>query len=181
MGRSPVLVALLAAILIGALGVGRSVATASQQSTPAATAGHPLAGTWIVDPEVDDPTNPPSFDVYMADGTAINVGSEGATAGTWEATGPRTATLTFAGLMREAGSGTAFILRANVEVDETGESFTASHSFTMVAADGTVLAAVQGGTSRGTRLHAEPAEAAGPMSGFPTWTPAAPEAGTPVS
>ena len=41
MGRSPVLVALLAVLLIGALGVGRSVTTASQNATPTATAGHP--------------------------------------------------------------------------------------------------------------------------------------------
>ena len=181
MRRVPVLLSVVAAVLLGALAVGRSLPTPAQDATPGPSAGHPLVGTWIVDPEVDDPTNPPSFDVYMADGTAINVGSEGATAGAWEATGPRTATLTFAGLMREAGPGTAFILRANVEVDETGESFTASHSFTLVAADGTNLAAVQGGGGRGTRLHAEPAEAAGPLPGFPTWTPAPPASGTPTA
>ena len=181
MRRGPALVAVVAALLVGAVGIGRSAGAAAQEATPAATAGHPLVGTWIVDPEVADPTNPPSFDVYMADGTAINVGSEGATAGAWEATGPRTATLTFAGLMREVGSGASFILRANVEVDEAGESFTATHSFTLVAPDGTILAAVQGGTARGTRLHAEPAEAMGtPLPGFPTWTPATPEAGTPA-
>ncbi len=181
MRRNSVLVALVAAVLVGAVGVGRSVGAATRQATPA-TAGHPLVGTWIVDPEVDDPTNPPSFDVYMADGTAINVGSEGATAGAWEATGPRTATLTFAGLLREAGSEAGFILRANVEVDEAGENFTATHSFTLVAADGTVLATAQGGTARGTRLRAEPMEAGGALPpGFPTWTPATPEAGTPTS
>ena len=103
MRRNSVLVALVAAVLVGGAGVGRAVGTATQQATPAATAGHPLVGTWIVDPEVDDPTNPPSFDVYMADGTAINVGSEGATAGAWEATGPRTATLTLAGLLGGGG------------------------------------------------------------------------------
>ena len=178
--RAALATALVAAVLVGAVGVGRSAGTATQQTTPA-TAEHPLVGTWIVDPEDDDPTNPPSFDVYMADGTALNVGSEGATAGAWEATGPRTAMVTFTGLLREAGSGAAFILRANVEVDETGERFTAAHSFTLVAADGTILAAVQGGTASGTRLHAEPMEAAGPLPGFPTWTPATPAAGTPTS
>lgn len=180
--RRSVLVALVAAALVGAVGAGRSVGTATQQATPAATAGYPLVGMWVVDTEVADPTNPPSFDVYMADGTAISIGHEGATAGVWEATGPRTATLTFAGLFREAGSAASFILRANVEVDEAGESFTASHSFTLVAADGTVLATAQGGTARGTRLHAEPMDAGGkPLPGFPTWTPPTPEAGTPTS
>ena len=185
MNRHPVLATLvLAAVLalVSTFAVGLPLFdTAAQDATPTALAGHPLVGTWIVDPEVADPTNPPSFDVYMADGTAINVGSEGATAGAWEATGPRTAMLTLTGLLRNAGPGTAFILRANVEVDEAGESYTATHSFTLVAADGTVLAAVQGGTARGTRLHAEAAEAAGPLPGFPTWTPATPEAGTPTT
>jgi hypothetical protein len=178
--RGTILMALVAVILVGAIGVGRSVGAATQQASPRATAGHPLVGTWIVDPEVDDQTNPPSFDVYMADGTAINIGSEGATAGAWEATGPRTATLTYAGLMG-GGSGTAFILRANIEVDETGERYTGDHSFTVVAADETILGAAQGGTAGGTRFHAEPPEAAGQsLPGFPTWTPATPEASPPT-
>lgn len=180
--RGLVLGALVPALLVGALGIVPAIDTAGQEATPDAPAEHPLVGTWIVDPEVDDPTNPPSFDVYMADGTAINIGSEGATAGAWEATGPRTATLTFAGLLRGSQPETAFILRANIEIDETGESYTGSHSFTVVAPDGTILADFQGGTVRGTRLRAEPMEAGGEsLPGLPTWTPASPEAGTPTS
>jgi hypothetical protein len=176
-----ILVAVIAVILIGAAGVGHSVTTARQQATPTANARHPLVGTWIVDPEVDDPSNPPSFDAYMADGTLVNIGSDGATVGAWDITGPRTATLTFAGLIREE-VGAAFIIRANVEVDEAGESYTGSHSFTLVAADGTVLAAFQGGTIHGTRLHAEPSEAGGQtLPGLPTWTQATPEMATPAS
>ena len=82
--------------------------------------------------------------------------------------------------MSSTDLGTSFIISANLDVDKTGERFTASHSFTLIAPDGTILAAVQGGGGRGTRLHAEPAEAAGPLPGFPTWTPAAPEASTPT-
>ena len=180
MVRALVRLGFVAAVLVGAVGSGHSVGTAPQGAPPAATAGHPLVGTWIVDPEPDDPTNPPSFDVYMADGTAINIGSEGATAGAWEATGPRTATVTIVGLFGGQGSGTIFIIRANVEVDEAGQSFTAPHSFTLVAADGTVLAAAQGGAARGPRIAPEPAEAVGtPLAGLPTWTPATPQAGAP--
>ena len=180
MRRTLVLVAFVAAVLVGAVGVGRSLPTTAQDATPGPAAAHPLVGTWIVDPEPDDPTNPPSFDVYMADGTAINVGSEGATAGAWEATGPRTATVTFVGLFGGEGSGSSFFVRANVEVDEAGESFTAPHSFTLVGADGTVLAAAQGGAARGTRVMPEPMEAVGtPPAGLPTWTPATPAAGAP--
>ena len=168
--------------LAAVLAAGRShPGSAAQDATPAAIAGHPLVGTWIVDPEVDDPTNPPSFDVYAADGTAISIGSEGATAAAWEATGARTATVTFAGLAGGPGSGASFIIRADIEVDETGERFTATHSFMLVAADGTVLTSVpEGGTASGTRLPAQSGGAGTPLAGFPTWTPASPETGTPT-
>ena len=176
--RSLVLIALIS-ILVGAVGMGRSVSVAAPQATPAALAGHPLVGTWVVDPELDDPRNPPSFDAFMADGTLVNIGSDGASVGTWEATGSRTATFTFAGLVQNGGGEAAFILRGNLKVDEAGENFTGSHSFTLVSADGTVLAAAQGGTANGTHLHSEPLEAGGQsLPGLPTWVPAT--AGTPT-
>jgi len=176
-----VVIAVLVAVLVGAIGVLPSRGTAAQGSTPA-NAEHPLVGAWIVDPEVDDPTNPPSFDAFMADGTVVNIGSDGASIGAWEATGPRTAMMTFPGLVQDSEGEAAFILRGNLEVDETGESLTGSHSFTLIAADGTVLAAAQGGAASGTRLHAEPLEEGGKtLPGFPAWEPAALEAGTPTS
>lgn len=170
--RSGIVLALLAAILIGVLGIGRAVGGASAQDT----ATHPLIGTWVIDPEVEDPANPPSFDAFMADGTLVNVGSDGASVGSWEPTGPRTATMTFAGLV--AGQdGAFFVLRGNLEVDAAGETLTGSHSFTLVAADGTVLAAFQGEGAHGTRIPSQPLEAGGQsLPGFPTWAPATPAA-----
>lgn len=180
MRRSPVIVALVAALLLSAVGGSRAVAAPAQQAT--APAGHPLVGTWIIDPEVDNPTNPPSFDAFMADGTLVNIGSDGASVGSWEATGPRTATFTFTGVAQGTGSSAVFIIRGNLEVDGTGEKITGAHSFTLVSADGKVLVAVKGGGAQGTRLHAEPLEAAGQsLPGFPTWTPGTPAAGTPTS
>ena len=170
--------ALVIALLVGAIGVDRSLGSARQQGT----AGHPLVGTWVVDPEVDDPSNPPSFDAFMADGTLVNIGSDGTSVGTWEATGPRTASFTFAGLVEGTGSGAFFIIRGSLEVDEAGDHLTGAHSFTMISADGTVLVAAEGGGAEGTRLPAEPLESVGQtLPGFPTWTPATPEAGTPAS
>jgi hypothetical protein len=181
MRHRSVLVALVVALLVGAVGVVHSVGTEAQQATPA-TAGHPLVGTWIVDPEGEDPTNPPSFDAFMADGTLVNIGSDGASVGSWEATGPRTATFTFAGLVQDSGGTASFILRGYLEVDETGENLTGGHSFTLVAADGTVLASAEGAGALGTRLNAEPLEEGGKtLPGYLTWTPAAPAEGTSTS
>lgn len=160
MRGSMALVALVAAVLAGAAGTARPVGAATQQ-TATATAGHPLVGAWVVDTEVDNPTNPPSFDTFAADGTLVNIGSDGTSVGAWQATGPRTATFTFAGLTEGGRGGAIFIIRVDIEVAATGESFTATHSFTLAAPDGKVLTSAKGGTARGTRIHAEPMDAAG--------------------
>jgi hypothetical protein len=170
--RGTVAIALVLTMLVGAIGITNS---AAQE-----TAGHPLIGTWVVDPEVDDPANPPSFDAFMADGTVVNIGSDGASVGSWEATGPGMANFMFSGLVAGAGGGAYFVIRGTIEVDQAGETFTGTHSFTMVAADGTILAAAEGGGATGTRLQTEPQDMVGqPPAGFPTWTPAFPAAATP--
>ena len=88
--------------------------------------------------------------------------------------------LTIAGLIQDAGSGAGFILRANVEVDEGGESYTATHSFTLVAADGTVLDQNAQLTATYVRLRVEPQDAVGQtLAGFPAWTPPPPATPTP--
>ncbi len=118
----------------------------------------------------------------MADNTLVNVGSDGASVGTWEATGPRSATMTFAGLVAGRNGETYFIIRGNLEVDEAGETLTGTHSFTLIASDGTVIMAAEGGGASGTRIPAEPSESVGQtLPGFPTWAPGAPEAATPTS
>jgi hypothetical protein len=178
---STVFLALIIAILVAVFGIGPSMGTARQQATPGTAVGHPLVGTWVIDPEIENPTNPPSFNAFMADGTLVNIGSDGASVGTWEATGPSTATMTFSGLV-QGESGVYFIIRGNLEVEEAGETLAAAHSFTLVSADGTVLMAAEGGGAQGTRIHAEPLEAVGqPPPQFPTWTPATPEVATPTS
>ncbi len=193
MRRVSVLVSLLVVLLVGLAVTARfssgSVAqegtpivggAQTQDATPGATAGHPLVGTWLIDSDTEDEASSPSITVFMADGGAVDVGADGASAGTWEATGPRTATLTLVGIFEEEGFGGSFFIRAEVELDEAGETFTAPYSYTVVAADGTVLETGQA-TAQGTRLRVPAAEAMGtPLAGFPTWTPATPEAGTPT-
>jgi len=191
MRRVSLLGALLVALLVSLVTIGAVAQEAtpivggaqSQDVTPiaspmvGATAGHPLVGTWIIDSQAENATDPPSVTAFGADGIAIDVTAEGSSAGTWEATGPRTATLTLAGVFEEEGFGGTFFIRADIEIDEAGESFTSPYSYTVVAADGTVLETGQD-TARGTRLRIPAAEAVGtPLAGFPTWTPAEPEGG----
>ena len=55
-----------AAVTLG-LGLSRRVdRVAAQESTPAAMAGHPLVGTWIVDRNPADPSEMPTTNVFTA-------------------------------------------------------------------------------------------------------------------
>ena len=197
MRRVSVLVSLLAVALVAWVALGRGGATvaqdgtpsvggaqgrgssAAQDGTPAAGAGHPLVGTWFVDAFPDDPTNPPDLSVYTADGGVIDISGGQAAGGAWEATGPRTAAVTFVFVDDTEDFAGTFTIRATVEVDAAGETFAGPYSFTVVAADGTVLDSGEG-TARATRLAVEPVEAAGtPVAAVPTWMPDADE-GTPA-
>src|SRR3954452_22744694 len=53
--------------------------TAAQDATPAAMAGHPLVGTWIVDRNPADPSDMPTTNILTADGglTDPSVGAAG--------------------------------------------------------------------------------------------------------
>ena len=180
MRRLMILVSVLTVTLLGlAVAGGAAVGSAAQDATPIALAEHPLVGTWVVDTEVGNEADAPSVTVIGADGTVVDTGVDGASTGTWEATGPRTATVLLLGFFEEEGFGGSYYVRIEVEVDEAGETFEGPYTFTVVTADGTVLETGEL-MSQGTRLHVPPAEAVGtPLPEVPTWTPATPEAGTP--
>jgi hypothetical protein len=170
----------LAGLGAGSLGLALA-ATArqatAQEATPYPTAGHPMVGTWIVDRNPDAAADPPTVVVFTADGVWIDplVGAAGA----WQATGPRSAAWTLVGY--DQGSGGYFVVRTAAEVDDAGTSYAGLNTVTIVAPDGTVLAAMQG-TPHGIRLQIEPVEAGGtPLAGFPTWTSAPAADATPTA
>ena len=136
--------------------VGRG-ATA-QEATPAAMGGHPLVGTWLLDTNADDPGNAPEVTIFTADGAYISVDAEGfPNHGVWEATGERTANLTIVSPGQEedgAFAGT-FMVRATVEVDETGNAFTAQYTGEFVAPDGVGTGEYGPGTATATRIEVE--------------------------
>ena len=177
MKRPPVFATfVLAAVLalLGAFAAGLPHRDAgAQDATPDAMADHPLVGTWIVDPEPDNPANTPSLVVYTADGIVLD--PVAGFAGSWQATGPRTAVFTLSGIFEETGS--YLVIRGPVEVEEATDTIDGPYTVTIVGADGTVLATDQG-TGHATRLLAESGEAGRPLAGFPTWPAATPEAAT---
>jgi hypothetical protein len=138
--------------------------------------GHPMVGTWIVDPERDNTADVPSLVVFTPDGIVVD--PVAGFAGSWQATGPRTGVFTLSGI--DAGSGSYLVIRGTFEVDVATDTMSGPYSVTIVGADGTVLATTQG-TNRLTRLPAQSGDAGTPLAGFPAWTPATPTPATPTS
>jgi hypothetical protein len=170
--------------LLGVLASLLVVGTAAQDATPATTGTHPLVGTWIVDADVDDPANAPEVDRFFADGGFLSIDATGRpTLGLWEATGERTATVTFISTGSDdtgAYVGT-FTVRAEVEVDAAGDVFTGDYTIEIAGPDGSSPGEFGPGRVEGKRLTSEapgsPAGSLGELFGGAAGTP---EAGTPA-
>jgi len=82
--------------------------------------GHPLVGSWLVDPQPDDPGNPLAIDTFAADGTIRHAGGA-AGAGAWVPTGERSAhmTLIWVEANEDGGWGTVTI-KGTIEVSQDG-------------------------------------------------------------
>jgi hypothetical protein len=132
--------------------------TTARQATPTAMDGHPLVGTWLLDTNADDPANAPEVTIFTADGAYISVDAEGfPNHGVWEASGERSATLTIVspGLEDEGAFAGTFMVRATIEVDETGDAFTAQYTGEFVGPDGTGTGEYGPGTATATRIAVE--------------------------
>jgi hypothetical protein len=169
---------------LGIAGLGAAVAVApvraaAQEATPAAMAGHPLVGAWIVDRNPGGDTEAPTIYVFTADGAVIDplVGAAGA----WQATGDRSAAFTIAGYPDPAFGPGYFVIRAVLEVDDVAATYDGSASITIVAPDGSVAGGFPS-MPHGTRLTIEAEDMGGsPLAAFPTWTPDPPPDATPAS
>jgi len=151
----PLAISLLATV---ALVLGFAI-TSAQDASPDEAAVHSLVGTWVLDTNVDDPADAPEMIVVSADGGYISVDAEGGTTvGAWEATGDWAANLTVSTpqLTNDGSFGGTIVLRAEVEVDPSGNTFTATYTFELVWPDGAHTGEHGPGTAQGTRLVAEP-------------------------
>lgn len=145
--------AIVLIVVVLAFGAARIAGAQDTESD----AAHPLVGTWLVDTDVDDPENPPEVDVFTADGGAIAVeAGGGVTLGVWEATGDNTATVTF--MTPDGDEETYFglsIVRASIEIDESGDAFTGTYTFDIVDPDGNATGEHGPGGVSATRISAE--------------------------
>jgi hypothetical protein len=137
-------------------------------------AGHPIIGTWIVDNDINAPANRPSLVTFSSDGIVID--PVAGFAGSWEATGELTGVFTLSGISAD----NYLLIRGPLEVDEAGQPVAGAYTVTVVGADGAVLDTVEG-TGQFSRFPARSGEPGTGLVGFPTWSPATPEAGTPTS
>jgi hypothetical protein len=161
MRRFSLLLSVVAVMLLGGGALHFHPVAVAQEATPTAMTGHPLVGTWLLDVDADDPTNAPDVTVFTADGAYISVDAEGfPSLGVWEASGERSATLTIVspGLEEEEEDGAfagTFMVRATIDVDETGDAFTAQYTGEFVEPDGTGTGEYGPGTATATRIAAE--------------------------
>lgn len=156
----------LAAVLMFGFVAARGHGASAQDAD---TAGHPLVGTWFV----DSGDGQPSITELGADGIAFEMETDGSIAiGAWEATGENTANLTLVFQVDDPDEGFSgmVVIRAAIEVDASGDTFTATFSASGILRDGTVVF-TDSGEAVGTRFTVEGPEAAGtPLAGYPIST-----------
>lgn len=142
-------------ILLIGITLGRpGLRTVAQESTDQ----HPIVGAWVVDTEADNPDNPLSLIIFHDDGTFIETGSEGTGVGAWEATGEQTAALTilFPPPAEEAGAPGFATVRVQIEVDETGDTFTGMYTVEFPGAEGSTSGEVGPVSVTAERISVEP-------------------------
>ena len=182
MRRIAVVASVVAVALVGVVAAGARPDAVAQDATPAggsgahaATAEHPVVGAWWSSNDAPGPGVNTAYAVFHADGTYLEVDPNiGVGVGVWRATGERSAELTyvFQDIDPEPAAtapGTVTV-RQSVEVDASGNAFTAPLTVEVRIPDGTVVFTAAY-TARGTRLEVEPMA--------PLGTPTAGTAGTP--
>jgi len=135
--------------------------------------GHPLIGSWLVDPQPQDPSNPYAIDTFFEDGTIRHAGGA-VGGGAWVPTGPNTAntTMTWVEVADDGRWGTVTI-RGTVEVSADGLTWSGG-SVTIEFSEG--MAEVTGSPegefgplpqASAQRIGVEVMDPIGPMPGGP--------------
>lgn len=117
-------------------------------------ADHPLVGTWLLtdqsDPDAEEAS--PSVALFSSDGGYQEVAADGSVIfGVWEADGESGAIMTGYSLSPDI----SVIVRAAIEVDGSGDSFTAEYTIEPIDPSGESLGEYGPGMVEGTRIEPE--------------------------
>lgn len=119
------------------------------------TASSPLVGAWVVTLNPAQPRQPPAVVIFTSDGLVHQSNADGTDgAGSWQATGARTAILTLVFPQTDAHGafrGTR-IVRAAVTVSADGRRFTSDNTQEFVDASGHSTGQLGPGHAAGTRI-----------------------------
>ena len=171
--------ALLTALVLAMATMAASVT--AQDDT--ATEEHPLVGSWIIDPTPEDPGDADELVIVAPGGVLIDASLGGVGAGSWSATGERSADATFvAPALDPQGGFMGFLtIRTSVEVSEDGQSFSGTYTLEFPAGMGEAFGLPAGelgpGNVEAQRVSVEAmGEPAGPIPDFEQLFP--PDEGT---
>jgi hypothetical protein len=137
--------------------------------------GHPVLGSWNVDATPTVAGDPPELISFHLEGSVRGAGPGGASVGTWEPTGGRSADVTFLVNAVDPTTG-RFVglatIRGSLRVSADGESFSGTYTFEPPAAFAEAMGLPVGqlGPSdvTGERIAVEPmGETVGPIPAFP--------------
>jgi hypothetical protein len=173
MRRLLIPLSVLVVVLLGIVVARPSTDTVAQEATSA----HPVIGAWLGDVDVNDPANAPSLFIFHDDGTYLQTDPDGSNGvGSWEATGDNSVALTaIFHAQDEAGEfGGSVLLRASVEVDESGNTLTAEYTLDFTQPDGTSTGELGPGSATAERIVVE-------AMGTPTASMEMDDTGTPVA
>jgi hypothetical protein len=166
MHRFPALLSVLAVMIVG-------LSASLVNNATAREAPHPVVGAWWTANDAEGPGVNTAYAVFHADGTYIEVDPNiGVGLGVWQATGERTAELTyvFQDIDPEPAAtapGTVTVRQA-VVVDETGDAFTAPLTVEVRLPDAMVVFSAAY-TAQGVRMQVEPMMPPGtPVAATPT-------------
>lgn len=149
MRRAHVLVFSAAVMLLTLLG-GGGVLTA-QDAAPADYSDHPLVGSWMVDPDPEDPANPLEMATLFPNGTLIDSAADGTNGhGLWEPTGDTSAIVTFYLVFED---GFQIVIRAEVEIAPDGQSFSGPYTNEFIEPTGESSGEIGPGMAEGRRLE----------------------------
>jgi len=149
----------IACASIIALMVALLATVASAQS--GSDAKRTLAGSWVVDVTPAPKSGIPPFvnlASFTKDGRIINVSpTDGTALGEWIKTKSSQFAVTFMGFAKVGEDFLLAKIRATLEVNESGDTFTGPYQLEIFDGEGKVVIAVNG-TVRGTRFGVEPLE-----------------------